>query len=505
LSRKLSTLFQEKHDAFNTRLLGYSATRLLGFIFIFVALLTIAFAGGTFAENLTLTTGVQTIDDSRTYERGRINAASAADDPILNVLSGGGVRFTRLDVGDYRKGQLSISGGAVQTSLDISIGSSYPANGKITITDGGTLTSNGSGIFMVGGGGTGTLTVSGASTVNTAGSASIGYSSTSTALIDGGSTWNIDKGLSFGDSTGGNGTLILDQNSVVSVSGGDRWNSPTQGKGSISIRRDSTLVINENSGVHLNGDVFIAEHTDGGGTLEMKKGSVLALRNSGDSGKTVAARDYRIQIANGGVLTGEGTIYGNVDAMQGASIIGNFLIREDVYVSGVDNIDRSFNAYGATFKTSSTWIQNDAYAQTGGLLEITLDSLSDYGLKAEQLSFSVGSNNMAEDIRVPIIRLNIGDDILMDGGWYSFLTFTDENFYAMDTSRNRLFASVSSFLDVSLDINRWSWELGWAADGMGLGVTVTELPNQTPDPATLLIFGCGIASAGIAAMRRRKK
>ena len=145
-------------------------------------------------------------------------------------------------VGDNGTGTLAISSGGAVSDAEGSIGAWSGSNGAVTVDGAGSTWTN-SGNLYVGFFGTGTLTLSnGGAVSNGVGDIGYGSGSSGTVTVEGaGSTWTNSASLSVGNSSGGAGSLTVQNGGEVNVGGTLKvW-----GAGTVNLNGDGLIVADE--------------------------------------------------------------------------------------------------------------------------------------------------------------------------------------------------------------------------------------------------------------------
>jgi subtilase-type serine protease len=207
-------------------------------------------------------------------------------DPV-NITGGFPGSAVLVVVGDQSTGALQISGGGVLTASDVRIGNQPGSSGSVTVTGAGSklITSD----LEVAVSGSGTLTISSGGVVEEADGLLIAVTSGAigTVTVDGANSSLTSHGLTIASAGGSNGTLVISNGGTVQ-----------------SLGFATTLGNNIGS----SGTVMV----DGAGSSWTISSSTLEIGSSGIG---------LLKITNGGVVTADSAVVGNLAGSTGTLIV----------------------------------------------------------------------------------------------------------------------------------------------------------------------------------------
>ena len=307
------------------------------------------------------------------------------------AMSGGLMSFSEnLNIGQYGRGDLSMSGGSLSAS-NMVIGFVGGSVGNLSISSGAAASQTS---VYLGLAGTGSLTLSGSSTLSSLGGLEMAYYSGSTGILNLGDGTNAGKlELSSGiHGGGGNAVINLNQSSHYDLS------APISGSVSMNLQGTGTTVLSGSNSytgpTSVQAGKLVVNGSLGSSSLTVSSGAVLG--GSGlIAGNTVIAGTH-----SPGNSPGVQTFGGDLSYQPGASMIWQLsanttsnapVVYDQVMVggnlsfSGPTGLQLVFNDVGslvnwtdALWRSNQSWTIYQVSGVTTGLVNLTLADY--YGL-----------------------------------------------------------------------------------------------------------------------------
>ncbi|PZQ83595.1 MAG: autotransporter outer membrane beta-barrel domain-containing protein [Ancylobacter novellus] len=440
---------------------------------------------------------------------------------------------TFLSVSDGGAGTLTISdGGTVLTNGTGIVGNWSGLQASVTVTGPGSTWNGGNSTFYVGGGGTATLNILNGGSV-TSGVTYVGYQNTSGApalvnVAGAGSAWSLGTSTLYMGTANGQGALSVSGGGVVTVGqivrqtggtasisldGGTLMAAADQANFLSGFASGAIVLLNGGGTIDTDGHaVGISSIISGSGQLTKAGAGTLTLSalNTNTGVTAVSAGTLllsgrvggAVDVASGATLTGTGSAAGNVTIRDGGTFLGT---SGATFTAGGDLTLETSSIFDLTLLSpTSTAVLSVANATLGGSLNLTPGAgyangtyrLIDYsGSLTNPQGLVIGTAPAHSLFRVDTSTAQQVNLVVLNGLWWNGTTTLGDGTVHGGTAD----------WDVAAATTNWTNEAGtgtsaWTQDGMaifaGSAGTVSITGSTMPQAAAMEFLTDGYSLTG---------